>query len=66
MAGDIEIGTCEVCNKPQVPLDRTYYRYNNIDCDCCGGESGHFEFVKTCKDCEPIPPRKISVIIKPD
>lgn len=66
MAGDIEVGTCKICQKKEIQVDRTYYRYGKIDCDCCGGTAGHFEFVSTCKDCEPTPPRQIRVSIKPD
>jgi len=46
-------------------LNRKYYKYD-IKCNCCNGEfDNHFEIIKYCNNCEPKPPEKISVNIKP-
>lgn len=64
MSGDIEYGNCDVCNT-QSSLQRKYYRYD-IKCDCCNSkDSPHFEIVRHCATCEPKPPRRISVVLKP-
>lgn len=60
--GDIEMGYCDICHK-RAELQRKYYNYP-INCECCGGQY-HFEIVKYCKDCKPIPPHRISAIVKP-
>ena len=57
-----EIGYCDICHMEK-PLSRKYYYYD-IDCECCNGNT-HFEIVRHCKDCTPIPPRKITVYIQP-
>ena len=66
--GEIEKGTCEVCGKTNVQLQRKYYHYD-INCECCGckleGENVHFEICKYCNDCEPRPPYKISAVVNP-
>ena len=60
--GDCEHGKCDICGEENF-LDRRYYYYN-IKCDCCGGDR-HFEFIRHCNNCEPKPPRKVSVITEP-
>jgi len=63
--GEIEIGTCTVCQKENVPVVRTYYRYD-IKCDCCNGkDDDHFEIAVHCSECTPKPPRRVSVSIQP-
>ena len=42
MSSENEIGTCSICGKEHVPVNRKYYRYN-IPCECCIGK--HFEIV---------------------
>ena len=62
--GDIEFRQCDICMVSE-PLSRKYYRYN-IKCDCCNSvNDDHFEIVRYCSECEPKPPRIISVSIKP-
>lgn len=60
--GEMNIGTCQVCGKENVPLNRKYYHYG-IKCECCSPE--HFEMVEHCKDCIPKPPKKIKVSLRP-
>lgn len=57
-----EYGTCDICGKEGV-LNRKYYHYP-IDCECCGGTT-HFEIVRYCQNCTPVPPYRISVITTP-
>lgn len=56
-----EYGKCQICSK-EAPLRRKYYHYN-IECECCssGGKPQHFEIVWYCKDCQPKPPRKVTI-----
>lgn len=64
MAGDSEIGTCDICKKEK-PLSRKYYKYD-IVCDCCNGDNDkHFDYVSHCNTCLPKPPRTTTVHIKP-
>jgi len=58
----VESGTCSICGK-QVTVSRTYYHYF-IPCEWCGG-GRHFEIVYTCSACQPSPPKRISVVLKP-
>lgn len=61
--GEMEIDYCYICKKLR-PVRRKYYSYN-IKCECCGGNDGkHFELVKHCADCKPIPPLEIRPHIK--
>lgn len=62
MSGEIETGVCDVCGEYK-QINRKYYHYP-INCECCGGQY-HFEIVRYCKDCIPVPPRRISAIVKP-
>jgi len=62
MDGAVEIGWCDICNKPDVQLIRKYYNYD-IKCEC--HSPNHFEIVWHCKDCKPTPPEKTTVCIKP-
>ena len=63
--GNVEIETCSVCDKKDVPILRKYYYYD-IKCDCCNGATdNHFEIVRHCNQCAPKPPRMATVMIKP-
>lgn len=63
--GDIEVANCDICKVKEKQVSRTYYRYA-IQCDCCNTKAdNHFEIILTCKDCEPVPPKKIIVVLKP-
>lgn len=55
MCGCNEVGTCSVCGKHGF-VERTYFRYdlNGLKCECHSPE--HFEIVRHCKDCKPVPP----------
>lgn len=60
----IEFGTCDIC-KAEAPVYRKYYYYD-IKCSCCNGaDDPHFEIVRTCGDCDPKPPRRVSVSMDP-
>lgn len=61
MSGDIEIGKCDYCGK-ECSINRKYYYYG-IKCECHGPE--HFEIVYHCNECQPKPPRKTSIVLKP-
>lgn len=61
--GDIEMGYCDFCHKLK-PLQRKYYDYG-INCKCCGSPRGHFEIVKYCANCKPVPPKRISAEMEP-
>lgn len=63
MNGAQEVDICSVCGK-RGSVIRTYYHYN-VPCECCLG-GRHFEIVRTCPDCKPVPPRRISVVAQPD
>lgn len=62
MSGDIEWGICPTCGN-YTQLFRKYYYYD-INCECCRSNKGHFEIVRHCKDCKPIPPYSISVCME--
>ncbi len=65
MAGDIEVGICDVCKQERVPLSRKYYYYE-VKCDCCNRkEDNHFQIVRYCSNCTPKPQPNITVHIKP-
>ena len=59
--GEMEYGVCDICGCQDV-LSRTYYYYN-IKCECHSPE--HFEIVSTCPRCEPRPPEKTRISIRP-
>ena len=62
--GDVEVNKCDICQFVY-PVQRKYYRYPVI-CECCNGKDDHhFEIVRYCDECEPLPPKRISVVIKP-
>lgn len=64
MGGCCEYGVCDICGK-SAPLDRKYYFYD-IKCSCCNSaDSPHFEIVRFCKNCTPVPPRRLSVVFEP-
>lgn len=54
MSGDINSGTCEVCRKPAESLERTYYRYPHMKCEC--HSPTHFYSVDHHKECVPKEP----------
>ena len=64
MAGDMEVGTCPQCGRKNVQLNREYYRYPGIHCECCSGD--HFEIVYYCNQCEPKEPREVHIVYKSD
>ena len=62
--GDVETGFCDICGRGR-HLQRKYYRYP-IPCDCCNKkEDNHFEIVRHCAQCTPVPPKKLTVVMKP-
>ena len=64
---DAEWGKCDICGHHNT-VSRKYYHYD-IDCDCChsivNGKNKHFEIVRYCPDCTPVPPKRISVVVEP-
>lgn len=55
-----EKGTCSVCKKEKVHVNRKYYYYD-IECLCCNEiDDDHFEIVYHCNICEPAPPEKVT------
>jgi len=58
---DVEHGECDVCGKSS-DLSRMYYHYD-IKCECHSPE--HFEIVRHCSGCTPVPPAKTTITIKP-
>jgi hypothetical protein len=58
---DQEIGTCNVCRKDNVILQREYFHYNII-CEC--HSPNHFVIVFHCKDCEPTEPDATNIQLK--
>ena len=66
MSGEVEYGRCDICGN-KASLKRKYYHYN-VDCECHrsiddNGENKHFEIVRHCKDCKPLPPKETKVSI---
>ena len=57
-----ENATCDICGEYR-QVNRKYYYYP-INCECCDGTT-HFEIVRYCKNCTPVPPRWITMIAKP-
>lgn len=65
MSGNVEVSICDVCKKEGVSVARKYYRYL-IVCECCNAaKDNHFEIVRYCSDCKPVPPRRISAVVLP-
>jgi hypothetical protein len=62
MSGDVEFGNCKICKKEDIPINRRYYHYD-IKCEC--HSPNHFEIVYHCNNCEPKPPQKTQIWIKP-
>lgn len=60
---NIEIGTCDVCGKENVELNRKYYRYD-VKCACHGDY--HFEIVFHCNNCIPKEPKYTKITYKTD
>lgn len=60
--GEMMYGTCEICGKKDVPLERKVYYYG-IKCECHSPQ--HFVAIEHCKDCVPKPPKRITVEMKP-
>lgn len=63
MSGSVEVGRCDICKKENVPLGRTYFRYN-IKCEC--HSPYHFELVCHCSDCQPIEPKQTKITLRTD
>lgn len=61
MSGEVMVGTCDVCGKQHVPLNRKTYYYG-IKCECHSPE--HFEVVYYCSDCQPEEPKETRIILK--
>jgi hypothetical protein len=59
--GEQEFSVCSMCSNNKIVARKSYYY--TIDCDCCVGN--HFESVKYCVDCNPKPPKKVSILIEP-
>ena len=64
MGGELEIGTCDICGKQEVPVSRKYYYYPHIKCECHG--PNHFDLVRHCKNCKPHPPRETRIVLSHD
>lgn len=60
MSGDIEVGTCDVCKKENVQLNRKVYYYP-IKCECHSTQ--HFEIVFHCSECKPIEPKQTTIVV---
>jgi len=59
---EVEIDYCDICHKKK-QIQRKYYYYD-INCECCGGPQ-HFEIVKYCTECKPVPHHWITAIVIP-
>ena len=62
MCGEIEISRCDICGADNVPINRKYYHYPNIKCECHSPH--HFDIVRYCNKCKPHPPKETKVILK--
>lgn len=64
MSGDMETGRCDICGKGDgnTPVSRKTYYYG-FKCGCHSPE--HFEIVRYCKDCTPVPPKKTTAYMQP-
>lgn len=58
----VMIGKCDMCGKENVNLNRKYYFYKGVECEC--HSSPHFEIIDHCKYCEPKEPFETRVYIK--
>ena len=54
MCGEINSGNCKVCGKPAESLERTYFHYPHIKCECCN--KSHFMFIEHHTGCTPKEP----------
>lgn len=61
MCGEMEVGTCDICGAKNVHLNRKYYEYSNIKCEC--HSPCHFEIVRYCNNCEPVEPKETRILI---
>ena len=61
--GDIEVDYCDICHEKK-KVNRKYYYYR-INCECCGSTKGHFEIIRYCDECEPVPPKYVQIMLKP-
>ena len=61
---EIEIGVCEVCGKKNVPLNRKYYDYPDVKCECHSPH--HFDLVRYCNDCKPKQPTYTRIQVRTD
>jgi hypothetical protein len=61
----VELAKCAVCGT-EGPVQRTYYYYDGIYCECCNTPgSPHFEYVCHCGVCKPKAPTRITITAKP-
>ena len=61
--GDIEVGKCEVCDKDNVQLFRTYINFPFIECKC---HNTHSILIRHCVDCVPKVPDETKLEIGVD
>lgn len=59
--GDIEYGTCEICGLDS-NLERKYFYYD-VKCNC--HSPSHFELVRHCSQCIPLPPKSTVIFLTP-
>jgi hypothetical protein len=66
MCGAIEVGTCEVCQREEVQLERTYFHYNipGIKCSCHSPD--HFILIRHCPRCVPKEPEYTKIEFRTD
>ena len=60
--GTLELGECSFCKKITT-VNRKYYYYEYIKCDCCSGDY-HFEIIWYCNDCTPQPSKVLTIKLK--
>jgi hypothetical protein len=60
------IGICEICGAgghgELVPLKRTYFRFEEIKCEC--HSPYHFELIDHCHSCDPKTPHETKITFK--
>jgi hypothetical protein len=66
MSDEMEVGTCEVCGKENVVLDRTYFNYDISGIKCSCHNPNHFVLVRHCKDCKPKEPSYTKIEFRTD
>lgn len=61
MCGEIEVGTCEICGRKNVQLNRKTYEYD-IPCECHSDE--HKILIRYCNECKPKEPELTRITVK--